>query len=278
MNKKAFEFRTIFIGLVLFMVIVGIWAVVASGAARDTLVRWGIIVPDLNHTTNLSQESEIIRYNITNNKVEWFDNTHFWEFDKNGEASFNDKVLKEAQIKEDLTENYYYNSALRDRNKWITLGPRENVLIYDAKDQKEFIKASSKTPPQLDLFLTGIQYPSGDIDSFLRSKNREDRKYYGEIILKGDNLELIKLNYNFEGLNENSKKNIEKSSELYKLIVPQLNNWRFSILSKPVQLHYKEDNVDTSNYFCVAFYNPNYLRIDLSKPVSAEQICPIVAI
>ncbi len=274
MNKKAFEIRTVFIGIVLAMFIIALFFLFITGAGRDLLIRTGVIVPTLNASTTLILDSEIIRYDISQDKVQWYDSVNFWDFDKNGQASFNKKTLQDATIKNDFM-NYYYNHTIRDNNKWVNLGSKENILIYDSTDNKEFARISFKTPPQLNLFLIGLQYPSGDVDSVLRSKNTEDRKVYGEMILKGNSLELIKINYNFEGLNYDSKKTMGQSNELYKLIVPQLNTWRFSILSKPIKISYKENNLDTSNYFCVSFYNPSYLKVDLFLPVQQDTVCPI---
>ena len=111
MNKKAHvseELKNMGIALaVLFIVLIGIgiWYFGLFDKIK-------ILLPSFNNTQPKKLDIEIIRYSLSNDKIQWYDGVNFWGFDKNGQVILNKKTLQEAQIKEDIGINYYYNSSI----------------------------------------------------------------------------------------------------------------------------------------------------------------------
>ena len=127
------------------------------------------------------------------------------------------------------------------------------------------------------MFIISIQLPKGDLYSVLRNQNRQENKVYGEFVLSlDDNLYLRKLKYDFSNLDDGSVL-IQKGSDIYKEVSAFLIKWRYSILDKPVKLTIQEDGKEKEQrYYCVTFYKPDKLKVDLAKPVDSNYKCPII--
>ena|SRR3989344_7988269 len=267
MNKKANTSITILFSIVIAMFIIALYFLFMAGAGKDLLIRAGIIVPILNASITLKLDSEIIRYDLSLDKIQWYDGVNFWDFEKNGQASFNKKTLQETQIKKDLGINYYYD---RDLPVQFVLEKRFNNEIKTANDGSQRVYKNK--------FL---------IEKFIKAEkgNVTITVYYATETLLGESPKYFILTLKNELYEINPENREEK--EIYKFkyidepereIISKVSAWRNSIFSKSVQLHYEENNIGTSSYFCVSFYNPSYLKVDLSSPVNSDYKCPITII
>ncbi len=285
MNKKAFEIRTLFIGVVMVMFIIALYFLLMTGAGRDLLIKAGIIIPTLNSSTTIKIDSEIIRFDISQDKVQWYDSVNFWDFDKTGQASFNKKTLQESQIKNDF-KNYYYDYHAR----------KESVLDISPRImQKLYAPCTDPVCQQLPILKKGcILFTNLNSEASMLTHDIiinliEDNPQIcppgepvgGIISLRANNnVEFLKVT-EIKELNGRKqyimggKSEIVKDTQLENEIRNKINTWRTSILSKPIKISYVENNAPTSNYFCASFYNPSYLKVDLSLPVHQDTVCPI---
>ena len=234
-----------------------------------------VLIPGYNMTKPPIEDIEIIKYDITNDKVQWYDGVKFYDFGPKGDAKVGKKNLDHGTLRKEFGNDWYYKSDYRG-DKWTKLSNGTNRLIYSQKDIEKFASQTYKTPPELDLFIISVQLPKGELYSVLRNQNRQESKVYGEFVLGlDDNLYFRKIKYDFSGLEDKSV-SIQKDSEVYKEVSAFLVNWRYSILEKPVLLTYQEDGKEKeTKSYCVILYKPDKLKVDLAKPVDANYKCPI---
>jgi len=265
MNKKANvsdELKNIGIAVaVLIIVLIGLalWYL-------GIFDRIKILLPGFNSTQPVKSDIEIIRYDLSRDNIQWYDSVNFWNFDKNGQTSFNKKTLQKSNIKSDF-EDYYYN---RDLPIQFVLEKRFNNKIKTINNGAQRVYKNKFLIEKFDNLEKG---------------NVTITVYYATETLLGESPKYFILTLNNELYEINPENREEK--EIYKFeyidepekeIISKVNAWKFSILSKPIKINYKENNIGTSNYFCVSFYNPSYLKADLSSPVNSDYKCPITII
>ncbi len=240
--KKA-ELKTVSIVLVIVIVTLAIIIFGYSLGWSKLLERLNIIIPNQTINQPPKEEFQLLRYNVSDDIVEYYDGIDWIEFNQDAKT-FGEKTLNSDKAYSDLAQNYYLDTSKRE-SRWLAI---ENQLALSNE-------INNPSTPSLRIFVIGIQ-EQGRISAILRSwLNENDRTTYGELSLDSKN--------NLEMTINDNKKTIQKNSELYSELAPKLSFWRTSIFSKPIIINFE----DTQEKFCPeTILDGAYFTLDLSKP------------
>ena len=242
--KKA-ELKTVSIVLVIIIVTLAIIIFGYSIGWSKLLERLNIIIPNQTISQPSKEEFQLLRYNISDDIVEYYDGKDWIEFSQDAKK-FGEKTLNNDKAYSDLAQNYYLDVSKRE-TRWLTI---ENQLTLSNE-------IGNPSTPSLRIFVIGVQ-KQGKISAILRSwLNENDRTTYGELLLDGGN--------NLEMTINNNKRIILKNSELYSELAPKLSSWRTSIFTKPITINFE----NAQEKFCPeTILEGAYFTLDLSKPTA----------
>ncbi|MBI2451657.1 hypothetical protein HYV50_01100 [Candidatus Pacearchaeota archaeon] len=273
MNKKAQEdSRTSIFPILLVVFLLAVLIIFLGIKGSDILDRLKNFIPGFRPQNATTESIEIIRYDIENNNMQYYDGLSWLDFQN--EISLENKKLNHNSLIADFSDNYYGKTRQKER------------VSISQETLKEFYKNNYNSLPVLDAYIFNmVQYTSdspkdfskrGDVYAILISKigfGKDDNKIYGELTLNANNeLKIRTINNDLSSLMLYFSR-IQQTSELYKATVPKMAEWRDSVLKKPIKINYKENEQSTSNYFCAEKKDNKFLVVYLDKPKSQTSTC-----
>jgi len=279
MNKKAYADY-----VVIGFVSVGVLAIIFSSVFRAEI--WAMVknkIPGFTTDQPPLTGVEILRFSLSDEKIQRYDGTHFWDFE-NGKAKLGTKNLEENKVKNDF-KNYFYDYHAR-KNSLLNVDPRSIIAkLYDPTTDSVY-----QNLPSVDKGCIFYNFLDSEetrqehtININLVDKNSQNcppgEPIAGIISLRPNNqLDFLKVTE----IKESNGKTLYimggspqpvKDNSVITEIKNKINNWKFSILSQPIQIYYTENSVQLSGYFCTWQTDNAYLNVDLSKPVNQDTKC-----
>jgi hypothetical protein len=291
-NKKGEEARpsgAIVLALIAAFVLIVVYLFL-FGPFRSILENAGFLIPTLNASQPLAENIQLLRYDISEDEVKYYDGTK-WHLFGADVVKLGDKKLSETTMLEDFTNGYYYNKGKREQDVVI----ESKVRIFDDEEDEKFSEAG-KIPPLLydalifrtvrqpDVtptdkdwteFAANFIYPifdpeelfeRGDVEAFIISQagyQKGDNKVYGNLAYGLDKkMRIRKINFDLEGPRLEVDP-ILPSEDLYRITAPLLEEWRDSVLKEPITINYNDDE---SNTYCVEKFDNKYLVVNLKEP------------
>src|SRR3989344_8532955 len=185
MNKKGNITTTQIIFMAVFVVVLVIVLYSSSGAISNYLEKIGILTPTPNMTQPATQETQIFRFNIQTNKVQYYDGANVINFQSDA-IEFKDKKINYQPLK-DAFYNYYH--GINEYKGIRKLNERTN-LSNDFKDKvyNKNLDFYYEIPILLDTCAIMVN-TNGDTIVKLISRMTEGctGKVYGEFALDANN-------------------------------------------------------------------------------------------
>ncbi|MEK6800505.1 MAG: hypothetical protein AABY05_01095 [Nanoarchaeota archaeon] len=208
------------------------------------------------------KEIAYIRYDISKDKVQYYDSTSWNDFPQNKETVLDNKKISEDALKLEFSKLYYtrkfpvtlplvevVNKKIKELAGW------ENGRIY----KKEFTITGFSQKEKGSLFITAA-HTSSNLD-----QGKGDLTTYFKLSLDNTLSEYsTSIDYSpiFKYLDSPEYEIIGKTAE-----------WRDSVLKNPISINYKtlSDNqfVLKTETFCVQKIDDLYLNINLNEPKSS---------
>lgn len=158
--KKAYINMHVLFALIIGVLVLGIMVFFLTTSGREFISdKFGRILPGFNANKTLQSQYEIIRYDISQDKLEWYDGSTFHDFG-NGQVGINNKILVENSLKQDFSYRYYFNDGLL-QEKTFEINPSLELgknLYPTIKTQTENLEQTynlvpSQTQGRGDIFL-----------------------------------------------------------------------------------------------------------------------------
>ena len=127
MNKKGFEARTVTIALVIILFFIVIVYAGTTKLGGDIINKFRNSISDFNSSRPLTGEIQIFRYDLLNDKLQYFDGIDYFDFTEEN-LEFGDKIVNKMQLTADF-KNYYYN---RELPVYFELENRNNRILKPA--------------------------------------------------------------------------------------------------------------------------------------------------
>lgn len=249
------------------------------------------LIPEFNNTGKIVEGSALIRYDISNRKVQYYDNVAWNDFfdskhENDGEVKLDKKVIYYTLAQFEF-EKYYYNVEKRTGED-ISL----DVLgIYVLKDlgldklDSNYINGEGRFNVHLDAKVAKVFNPKefGSVTINLKQVNTNNfvPGYFTLIIYD-------ELKYSYAGLqaaNEGGFGEKEKTvditsnNEAFSKMTEGAKKWRDSIFVYPVELTIwtgaKNEPRPSASYFCAKIFDKKFIVIDLNKPVGTDDKCSL---
>lgn len=216
------------------------------------------ILPNFGTEKPIIESIEVIRYDLYEDRVEYFDGEQWIAFTK-GEKIFENKVVKEEGLKSDFRDNYYYDPKIRESFaiNIPDFGNLKFISFSKVNEQAEYIAWYERRHTPLLMKL-------GDPFFVSRDQTGNTLGYYYIIDQK--------LYFSKTSGAQSEDTQVVDSPNSQKLITSFLI-WRDSILKKPIEIHYFDKSGNAkSDWYCVTKYDNMYLAVDLNKPVDEKNL------
>jgi hypothetical protein len=262
-NKKGEEARPVpaLVLVIIAAIVLIIVYLFLFGPGQDLLQKIGIIVPTLNSTKQPAESVQLLRYDIQEDEVKFYDGINWLTFSSDT-IKLGNIEISETMFKEDISINYWYKTGSREKI-WIELSDkiRKEIRPKEASKFDGFVASVIQNE--------GYNTKKGDIRMILA--NQENSQTFGTIYYGNDEKMILETGEIDTTLIDEPEEptEIKKGSKAYELLSPKLETWRDSVLKKPVTISY---NKGDSSKYCVEEFDNRYLVIDLSKP-TLETTC-----
>ncbi|MEK6818582.1 MAG: hypothetical protein AABY10_01470 [Nanoarchaeota archaeon] len=258
MKKKAqIEFRTMAIVIVLVIVVL---VIVIGGYALTSQQFLDYFGNTKFQEENITiKEIAYIRYDISKDKVQYYDSTSWNDFPQNKETVLDNKKISEDALKLEFSKLYY----TRNFPATLILVERNNKKIKELQGwesgrayKKEFIISGFSQEEKGAVFIETMH------TSARNDPNRGESKTRFRLSLDNNLCEYIGLGDLcpiFKYLDSPEYEIIGKTAE-----------WRDAVLKNPISINYKTLNenefVPKTETFCIQKIDDIYLNINLNEP------------
>ena len=260
-NKKGMEIGGKIVMLLIALMILGGMIYAGFKFYKGEAIPFINFSPSFNRTSGGTNGLEIIGYRISDNSMNYYSGNN-WE-SLSGTSKVGDKVIIASNVQKDIEEIYY---RLNDPY-WKYVFTAEGYA--DRAEILNFVKVLDST--WVNTFL-GVSLGGGsfeahsamriDVDYGDKGKKVYIIDYYGKVFL---------LDTKTGDVTEDKTLTAEERAIFGKAIA-----WRDGVLPSKILVYWApsdpEKGSTTSDNFCLVKVG-EYLRIDLSKPVSSETTC-----
>jgi hypothetical protein len=281
--KKA-QVQTKFVALIIALVVL---LVVIFFFGNDIWFKIVNIIPGFNFTQGGTEKIEIVRYDIAENKVQYYDGVIFLDFppDTAAEIKIGTKKVSHNNARYYFAENYYYKE---DAREWLTIIDFGTVIRNSLRDRLYPGEPEiANTIPALDgciiagPFIASIRENSpqrANVQINLIPENSKCIDQFGTVNVQGgvvrarlDGLvefrKISSVENDLYRLSDNYKE--LQDDEIQQIMRAEASKWRDSVLETPMQFKFNEneDCILVEVEKTVSGGNV-YLTTDLTKPIS----------
>ncbi len=279
----------------IFVLVVVIWGL--SSFFGGQAFAFFDFIPGFNRSVGKVVGIEILRYDIGNAKVEYYDGTRWNNLDR--EVFLGDKKVKYEDVKRNF-ESFYYGTK-RENNlieieQSISLigvlnlvnGYNNNVIKID-KNLEDW----SKSLGVLSFKSFVIYVPAGIATGYNKNLDvifqrvgsvscRECKS--GDVRFQFMNRELSRgspISF-ILGLGDQTKimyadakklASIDVKGDFLTRMFNYMKDWRNSVFKKPIGINYVLDESGVLQYFCSELRDKRYIVVELSKGVNSDATC-----
>ncbi len=255
-------------------------------------------LPGFNRTVERVSGIEILRYDIIDEKVQYYDKAYWRDFE--GEVFLGDKRVKYGDVKRDF-ERFYYeskreNNLIEIEQRFSLIGILDlvnsynnNIILIDKnlqdwsrvlgsslnlKSYKIYVPDGVSIGYRRDLELSFARFgsigcekcKSGDVEFQLMNKELSRGSPISFVLGLDDTFSIL-----YSDIKQLSKINVKE--DLLNRIFNGMMNWRESVFDKPIRISYSEDDIGIVNHFCSELRDKRYIVVDLSKGVDIDKKC-----
>ncbi len=284
MNRKASQTADEGVNIgkaVTVLIIVALGVILIFGNTIIDKIK--ILLPGYNMTKPLAEGIEIIRYDLTAKKVQWYDGNNFYDFNAKGEAKVGKKNLDQKLLKKEFEDDWFYNNKLKSES-FETLHPKTIEMLYDPCSKSAACPQIPDVKACVPLISTTEPNKNNDVIIKLVKEDSKDcvSKAIGGIVkvLVNGQVEILKTKI-IDGDKIVPEDKYEKVSnrDLINTFNAIAQKWRSSMADEPISLTYQEDGKEReTKRYCVIFYKPDKLKVDLAKPTESNDLnykCPV---
>ncbi len=237
-------------------------------------------LPNFNVTKDPQKDIEIVRYEILNGKIEYYDGINWFEFNED-ERILGSKILNIIELEKNL--NSYW---LGWEGSYESTGIPYSEIFSERGLRERSIKTKSGV---YNLGIKGFVYNgdfySGKGEQFVRF-SVEGRPTVYRLSLRNE-LYSEKENYNPNVKNVDRQLyrlfvddelegslTPQKDKDLYEQFGMPIIEWRDEIIKVPISINYKDEKSGSEQrgYYCVKKIM-DYIVVDLSKSVGRNEVC-----
>jgi len=286
-EKKGDTMNYVITGILAVLILVAVFYLIFG----TKLLSFFGFLPNLNTTVDVVGQKALVRYDISDGKVMYYDGTEWSEFVK---LTLKDKnVVKTDSLKKDF-EKYYYEEKREGRSIKIGMNLINLLNLVNGyngdkvvdKEDLEFLKGYNSLG-NLDLFADAIYVP-GSVSKGYRENlgiiletsgenfNNGDIKFWLRIadggkgggagfILSSNKMKLVYLD------EQNNYKTSEFENYGKTFVLDAYNGmkkWRDSIFGQTIKVSYEKGE----GIYCAELNRDKFIIIDLNK-IAAEGIC-----
>lgn len=279
---------------------VAIFVIVLFGGGKvftdqSKFFKW--IFPKFDDKKNITN-IEIIRYDISNGEVKYYDGTNWYGFK---DATLGNKKVNSNILRRDFERFYFENE--REKNSFelnqyywnvMSLTSAHNGDFIDARDLTFFqnfndngkviiisdefyfpensgIREGFRKDLEFSLSKKEGKYKSGDADFLIVFSDRKLGP--GASFILGIDNSLAVEYYDRNGRLQRRDRLSYYRSDLLKGIINSIKEWRDSVFKKPGVFEFEIDEGEYKQYFCTRVADNRYIVVDLSKGVDSDAEC-----
>lgn len=264
MNKKG-EHVWIIIGACIAFGVLVILFIYLWGPAKEIVIdKLRIIIPNLNASRPLTEGIEQVRYNIPEDKVQYYDGTKWIDF-KADIADLNDKRINKQQLLETYV-TYYYDKKSRGVQT-APLSEKSGAELYPnyGIDYCLFFSDITRTNAGDDahgaisiIILRGqaggrCEENTNDVFGLFSFKTN-GRLWFESVDAAGNFQQSVDIT--------------ETKTNVYQEVVTKSIVWRNSVLKNPIEIAYFDLKTEQSinEKYCVDLKDNSYLVVDFKVP------------
>lgn len=249
-------------------------------------------IPTFNLSSSATGGLEIFRYDVPNNKLQYYDGASWNDFKLGTSLKINNKKISSDSLRSGIREFYETKSELPKERIWESFtkkykkyrsddsGSYNAELTYDEANITRFYYSDKTGYGAVEVDITNVtqyQHVFTSSEGFFEESNTYSKKpsNMGFLISFDDSIYSL----DRRGYSSPTIQLIEKPNEDEIEIKNKAIEWRDSILKNPVELCWdwvEKSDEPKCNSFCLDKISDSgkvYLWVDLSKPVSKSENC-----
>ncbi|MBI2632233.1 hypothetical protein HYW75_04470 [Candidatus Pacearchaeota archaeon] len=232
------------------LVLVGIFIYdVGTGKA----IPFAKYLPDFMTKKDKVEGMEILRYQIIEDKVQYYDGTNWLDF-KDGKVELEEKILTQSEVTEDFIKYYFYNKRENNDHLFVFLINRNPELDKDKGSL--LIKNGDVT---VVIKENKEQFVLDNKNEVYIVRRSEDVNVEHIILDNGDEIDVVVSSGGGFKLER-----VDSSAGLYNTIKDRAMAWRDSVLKKPIEIGFFVGDKEEIIRACVEKRGTDFI-VDLLK-------------